>query len=92
MSAIYSPLDPTHHETRIFILRLGKWDDEIHGTLRKVSLDEQPEYTALSYVWGDAKDTVKYGFLVALIRKHNWPSSNHHARIHLSFRSNNKVV
>ena len=30
----------------------------IHISLRKVSLNDKVEYTALSYVWGDANDTI----------------------------------
>jgi hypothetical protein len=32
--------------------------DQLHGSLRVASLDDKPQYTALSYVWGDANDTL----------------------------------
>ena len=32
------------------------YDEEIHCTFSIVSLDDKPDYEALSYVWGDAKN------------------------------------
>lgn len=42
------------------------YTDEIHCTFSLVSLDDEPEYEALSYVWGDQED-------LATIYVHNCP-------------------
>ena len=52
-SLIYQPLQ--HREIRIIALASGKWDDEIECSLTTVSLDDDPSYETLSYVWGDPK-------------------------------------
>jgi hypothetical protein len=36
----------------------GEFNDAIHCSLQTVSLVDRPQYTALSYVWGDAHDLV----------------------------------
>jgi hypothetical protein len=50
----YSSLDPSRSEIRVLILSGGKPEDDVKCTLGVVSLDEKPEFAALSYVWGDA--------------------------------------
>ena len=52
-SLIYQPLE--NREIRIIALAPGKWDDEIECRLKTVSLDDDPSYETLSYVWGDPK-------------------------------------
>ena len=52
-SLIYRPLQ--HRQIRIIALAPGKWDDEIECSLSTVSLDDNPSYETLSYVWGDPK-------------------------------------
>ena len=52
-SLIYQPLE--NRQIRIIALAPGKWDDEIECSLKTVSLDDDPPYEALSYVWGDPK-------------------------------------
>ncbi|KAK4173663.1 putative heterokaryon incompatibility protein [Triangularia setosa] len=49
----YEPLN--HHDSSIRLLRLlpGRWIDSIHCELQTVSLDDNPAYDALSYVWGN---------------------------------------
>lgn len=54
---IYRPLQS--NEIRILTLKPGSGPDPIACTLRHVSLDDQPEYEALSYTWGDPKNTRK---------------------------------
>ncbi|KAI1354380.1 HET-domain-containing protein [Xylaria sp. FL0043] len=44
-------------EIRLLDLLPGKSADEIRGTLRIVTFDQRAEFEALSYVWGDPKDT-----------------------------------
>lgn len=51
-SSIYQPLQ--HNEIRLITLAPGKWRDPIECSLQIVSLDDNPTYEALSYVWGDA--------------------------------------
>ena len=54
----YTPLSPSHHdETRLLHLQPGSGDDDIRFTLHAVRLSDKPSYEALSYCWGDAKDT-----------------------------------
>ena len=52
LSAIYQPLH--HNEIRLITLAPGKWSDPIECSLQVVSLDGNPTYEALSYVWGNA--------------------------------------
>jgi hypothetical protein len=52
-AALYEPLDSKRREIRIAKLNPGDFSDDIHCTLFKVSLDDNPQYEALSYVWGD---------------------------------------
>jgi hypothetical protein len=56
---MYSRLEFTRKEIRTVVLHPGKWDDEINCSLQIVALDENPEYSALSYVWGDPSQTAK---------------------------------
>lgn len=49
----YSPLDPQKSEIRLVTLLPGKSRDAIRCTLSIASLDSLPEFTALSYVWGN---------------------------------------
>jgi hypothetical protein len=53
---LYTPLDNARNEIRL--LRIASCCDR-DSSLRmfKYSLDDRPEYVALSYVWGDPKDT-----------------------------------
>jgi hypothetical protein len=55
---VYSTLDSAAKQVRLLHLHPGSNDDKVSCTLRVVSLDDKPEYEALSYVWGDASDTV----------------------------------
>ncbi|KAM7218689.1 hypothetical protein V8F06_006008 [Rhypophila decipiens] len=47
------PLVPTRHDFRLLYITPGDRDEPIHCTLQVKSLDESPEFEALSYVWGD---------------------------------------
>ena len=54
-----SPLDPGRNEIRTITLQPGNWDDEILCSLKTVSLDDDPKYSTLSYVWGDESQIAK---------------------------------
>lgn len=49
------PLERDIRETRILKLEPGGWEDDIICQLEIVSLDEEPEFEAVSYFWGDFK-------------------------------------
>lgn len=49
---IYQGLDATISEIRVLTLHQGARDQELRCTLKTVSLDDNPAFHALSYVWG----------------------------------------
>ncbi|CAE6995143.1 hypothetical protein P3342_000058 [Pyrenophora teres f. teres] len=51
---MYSQLNVPRREIRLLHLHPGLWDDDINAHLETVSLDDYPNYKAISYVWGDA--------------------------------------
>lgn len=53
----YEPLNSDKREIRLFDLEPGKREDPIRGTLRTVSLDDDPQYECLSYLWGKLEKT-----------------------------------
>ena len=44
---------PDENVVRILTLGPGRWDDRLVGSLDFVDLEEDPEYEAISYTWGD---------------------------------------
>ncbi|KAI0413224.1 heterokaryon incompatibility protein-domain-containing protein [Xylaria grammica] len=54
----YTPLEPSKNQIRLLTLSNGEWNDRIKCQLHVVSLDDQPKYEALSYVWGSSNDLV----------------------------------
>ncbi|KAI8953831.1 heterokaryon incompatibility protein-domain-containing protein [Xylaria longipes] len=54
----YTPLNPSKKQIRLLTLLNGEWNDEIKCKLYVVSLDDEPKYEALSYVWGSPTDLV----------------------------------
>ncbi len=54
----YGSLNPACREIRLLRLLPGSWEDSLSCDLQVVSLDDQPGYQALSYVWGTS-DIVK---------------------------------
>lgn len=54
---LYSKLDITRREIRLLQIEAAAPEEPIHSTLQVVSLDDNPEYLALSYVWGDPQAT-----------------------------------
>lgn len=55
---LYSKLDAMCRETRLIELFPGIYDDYICCRMIVVSLDNKPQYKALSYTWGDPKITL----------------------------------
>ncbi|KAH8699396.1 heterokaryon incompatibility protein-domain-containing protein, partial [Phaeosphaeriaceae sp. PMI808] len=53
---IYKPLRTEAHQIRLCSILPASFDDPIQCVLKIASLDEQPPYEALSYVWGDPSD------------------------------------
>jgi len=51
---VYNPLSQSG---QIRLLDLAPGSGDIHFSLRHVNLDQYPEYEAISYAWGDPKDT-----------------------------------
>jgi hypothetical protein len=51
----YNPLEGSRY-IRLVELFPGKEEEVIHCALRHVSLDSEPNFEALSYVWGDPED------------------------------------
>jgi hypothetical protein len=58
MSTIYAPLHPTEPQIRLLTLEPGQFDEDIECSLRTVSLNDNPEFVALSYLWGDTNITL----------------------------------
>ncbi|KAI1179074.1 heterokaryon incompatibility protein-domain-containing protein [Nemania sp. FL0916] len=54
----YTFLEPSRKEIRLLKLLKGQWNDSIRCELYVASLQEQPEYEALSYAWGAQTDLV----------------------------------
>lgn len=55
----YQPLDPSKSEIRLLEIVETPSDASSHTTCKfsTVSLDDKPQFAALSYVWGDPNDT-----------------------------------
>src|ERR1700728_3142249 len=49
----YRPLSVIRNEIRLLLLESGGSYNRLGCTLRHVSLDDNPKYTALSYTWGN---------------------------------------
>jgi hypothetical protein len=55
--SIFNRLNKTESEVRLLRLLPGRSADPIRCTVHIVSLNDNPRYEALSYVWGDETDT-----------------------------------
>jgi hypothetical protein len=54
----YTQLSPTVPTLRLLVLMLGCFNDDITVFLIEVPIASRPKYVALSYVWGNSRDTV----------------------------------
>lgn len=55
---VYKALEPAKRQIRVLHLKPATtWYEEISGKLAIISLDDSPQFEALSYVWGDPQDT-----------------------------------
>lgn len=50
---VYEKLDHSKRQIRVVHILPGSWTEPISCGLEVVSLDDNPAYEALSYVWGD---------------------------------------
>jgi hypothetical protein len=50
----YLPLQKHSRDIRVISLLSGRWEDDIHCSIRAISLNHKADYRALSYVWGDS--------------------------------------
>lgn len=59
MGLKYEPLDLSSRQIRLLTLLpvSDTLNDPVSATLRIASLDDEPEFDSLSYVWGDEEDT-----------------------------------
>ena len=55
---MYSPLDATRKEIRLLHVHSGAWNDDVKCHLETVSLNDNPKFNAISYVWGDPNITL----------------------------------
>ena len=59
---LYRPLNPTYHEIRLLQILLAPDENTVASCqLLTCSLNEDPKYIALSYVWGDPSVTEDIG-------------------------------
>ena len=88
----YSRLDPNRREIRLLRIHPGHHDETVRCDLSIVSLDDRPEFEALSYVWGDASDTqIVYVDNVPFPATTNLESALRHIREH-SREANNGLI
>lgn len=53
----YTRLNPARHEIRLLSLCSGNIIEDVHCKFFTVSLEDYPQYEALSYFWGDPNNT-----------------------------------
>jgi Heterokaryon incompatibility protein (HET) len=83
---LYQPLNIAERQIRFVILQPGRFNDEVACNMYIVSLDQNPTYEALSYVWGDPsiKQAIRVDGkpfdialnLVAALRRLRYPNNN----------------
>lgn len=88
-SALYKPLDPSRREIRLITLAGGQFSDDIRCSLSTVSLDNEPVYEALSYVWGDPDVTLPITLQGGL---HQITTNLEAALRHLRYRGRPRVL
>ncbi|KAF2995165.1 hypothetical protein E8E14_001903 [Neopestalotiopsis sp. 37M] len=61
MAVKYQSLDPSLRQIRLLTLLPASdiVEDTVSAILQTVSLNDEPAFEALSYVWGDGRDTVE---------------------------------
>ena len=82
-------LDPSKHQIRLIKLSPGQIDDRVCCSLFIASLEERPEYEALSYVWGDPAER-----LSILLGEHEFQVTTNlrSALQHLRFQDRTRVL
>lgn len=77
MSFTYQPLDTTRNEIRLLRLRPAvSYSEPLQTSLFHASLDDEPEYEALSYVWGKT-----WGEFAVLVDDGNGAVVDDHTRL-----------
>lgn len=49
------PLDHEKEQIRLITIHPGPWKADLTGTFSVANLDEDPDFVALSYAWGDLR-------------------------------------
>lgn len=80
--SLYQALDAAYPEIRVITLHQGSPDEELRCTLKTVSLDNEPAFHALSYVWGTDTEKCRIN-----INGHEVPVSSNLATVLQNFRS-----
>lgn len=88
--SIYRSLDDSTDEIRLIRLQQDSRDGELRCTLETVSLDKQPVFHALSYVWGSGTDgqinvngsTIPITSSLAVVLKHFRSHHYDHLELH----------
>lgn len=88
MRTIYTPLDAVKNEIRVLLIEPGDFIDPVSCHTTVVCLDDDPQYTALSYSWGDRPETSTITFNG--VQQYEVRSNLHSALQHI--RSGSEIV
>jgi len=53
---LYERLDPARQEIRLLTVQFGAVEDQTRCDIEVLPLQEDPDFVALCYVWGEARD------------------------------------
>jgi hypothetical protein len=84
---IYEPLNTQRQEIRLLSLNAGENGSDIQCSIQHYMLDENPEYIALSYTWGDPTANMP----IRLNGKLFWVAANLHSAL-VQFRANRSIT
>ena len=82
----YRPLDPSKREIRLLnVLSSDRFSSQVKCSISTTTLDDDPEYAALSYCWGDSSNPIRIVLeddgLASPSRSYLWVGSNLHAAL-----------
>ncbi|PVI01301.1 hypothetical protein DM02DRAFT_500848, partial [Periconia macrospinosa] len=75
---------------RLFDLAPGNREDPLQGSFRSVSLNSQPNFDALSYLWGDSED--KFSIFIGMEKRHELLARNNLVAALTDLRSREATV